>query len=53
MTRSTYPKQMLVRVTKDGKPVQRATVNFWGSRATFRDIYAEPHVVPVYHLLLP
>ena len=42
MTRSTYPKQMLVRVTKDGKPVQRATVNFWGSRATFRDIYAEP-----------
>ena len=42
MTRSTYPKQMLVRITKDGKPVQRATVNFWGSRATFRDIYAEP-----------
>lgn len=42
MTRSTYPKQMLVRVTKDGKPVQRATVNFWGSRATFKDIYAEP-----------
>ena len=33
---------MLVRITKDGKPVQRATVNFWGSRATFRDIYAEP-----------
>ena len=33
MTRSTYPKQMLVRITKDGKPVQRATVNFWGSRA--------------------
>lgn len=42
MTRSTYPKQMLVRVTKGGKPVDRATVNFWGSRASFRDIYAEP-----------
>lgn len=42
MTRSTYPKQMLVRVTKNGKPVQRATVNFWGSRASFRDIYTEP-----------
>ena len=42
MTRSTYPKQMLVRVTKNGKPVDRATVNFYGSRASFRDIYAEP-----------
>lgn len=42
MTLSTYPKQLLIRVTKDGKPVERATVNFWGSRATYRDIYAEP-----------
>lgn len=45
MTRSTYPKQMLVRVTKDGKPV-RTTVKFWGSRATFRDIYNDPGRAP-------
>lgn len=45
MTQSTFPKQMLVRVTKDGKP-QRTTVKFWGSRATFRDIYNDPERAP-------
>ena len=48
MRMSTYPKQLLVRVTKDGKPVERATINFWGSRATFRDIYAEPGNSPAF-----
>lgn len=39
---ATYPKQLLVRVTKGGKPLERAIVNFWGTRATFKDVYNKP-----------
>lgn len=48
MRMSTYPRQMLIRVTKDGVPAERATVNFWGSRATFRDIYNEAGNSPAF-----
>lgn len=40
--KTTYPKQLLVRVNKGGKPLERATLNFWGTRASFRDVYNQP-----------